>query len=401
MDASGVLHLAYNGFTGTGGGYPVRYGECHSNCNSASSWTFITAADTGGYGGDVRLALDPAGHPRLMFYYGLYGTMESQWRYASCNNNCAASPGNWTLGTAHTLPTSSSHYIASRHNFAIDKLGRPHLIYAGYEASANVTTYLTCAANCSTGEAAWTALVIDPNNQLVASVATTSTGAVRAIFTRGNSSLLSYRECDSGCGTDLSKWSVDQPLFYSAFGEIRIRVDAQDHPRIAWYQGNSGEPAAMATDNKLLYGFCNANCTTPAGWSAATIGLPAQDGKEGFELVLDSTGAPTLAYKQDTPSTLGIAFCVTQCNTATATWSAANMLETTESVAAQVAPPLPTNCTTTQTPRAFWYPGFQASLAVTSTGVAIVHQTKALRSCTNGGSLSDGPALIRVHVLPP
>jgi hypothetical protein len=398
IDSMGQVHYVYFGFTGNGQGYPVRYGLCPSNCKDPSRWSFVTVTDAGLFGSEVRLALDANGHPRITFQYAV-GTSGGEVRYAACDANCAQSASSWTVGTAHPFISGGNTYTHGRHNFAVDRNGRPHLIYASYEAGTNRTTYLTCSGNCVAGAAGWTSTLLDGMHQLLASVAVTPQGGVRAIFTgdgdMGN--LLSYRQCDSGCD-NIANWTADQPLYFSNGGQSRIRVDSAGKIRIAWYQGQSGVAAGMSSDNQLLYGGCDSSCTNPMSWVGVTVGTGSMDGQDGLDMDIDVSDTPAIAYRPVLGG-LGLALCTANCNSSP-TWTLTT-LETSDGIGAEVAPKLPV-CTTTQNPNpaASWAPGVQPSISVGGSTVVIGHAVQTLQQCKPSGTIQQGPQLARVHLLP-
>lgn len=400
VDSAGVIHAMYVNFTGAGSpGYPARYGECAGNCKNPASWTFVSVGDQGPLGSDMHLALDPSGHPRIVYlYYDGNGTTTA-W-FASCDSGCAQNASSWSLGQIMTF--SGNSYAPAHHNFTIDTNGRAHFFFAAYASLANVTTYVSCASNCTSGPSAWTVQPYDANNQRLISLVATANGGLKMMVSGGgaNNNIISYRECAGSC-ENLANWSADQPLYFAqSHYPVRMRVDAAGQLRVSWYQGQSGEPSAAGTDDMILYGGCNSNCTNYMNWVATTIaGLSAQDGKDGVDMDIDSTDTPVITYGLHGAGGLGLALCTGNCST-TPTWSLAT-LETTNSVGAETPPILPVCTTSTNpTPQAFWYPGTAPSVTVAGGNVAILNQVKTLQQCLPSGSVVDGPSVVRLHMLP-
>ena len=231
---------------------------------------------------------------------------------------------------------------------------------------------------------------------LIPSIATTPAGGVRAVFTFSNPPVLSYRECDADCGNAAS-WSADQPLFYSQSGAARLTSDAQGRLRMAWYQGVSGDPNAASTDNLVIYGWCDGTCTVPTNWGTSTVSLAAQDGMEGVDVQLDSSGAPAIAVRQ-VGGGLKVAFCDTGCTSTSGNWQTA-VVEDIGEVDAQTTPPLPA-CGTMETPVAFWNPGIAPAIAIHGGNVSIAHITELGQRCDpmgSNGPISTGALLVRLY----
>jgi len=180
-----------------------------------------------------------------------------------------------------------------------------------------------------------------------------------------------------------------------------MRLGASGELRAAWYQGLSNEPTAANTDEMILYGGCNSNCTNYMNWVAFSVsGLSPGDGKDGFDMDIDATDTPAIGYSLHGAGGLGVVLCTGNCSTSP-TWSAPATLETTDSVAADVAPVEPVcNSSANPTPSAFWYPGYEPALAIAGGNVAILNRVETLQKCLPGGQVGDGPSIVRVHLLP-
>ena len=408
VDANGVQHLVYFGFSGmTVNGstvYPVRYGECASNCGAASSWSFVTVANAGSFGGEARLGLDTSGHPRVMYQYvpALSSTVSS-WHYAECNANCATSASNWTDALVFDLKGNSS-YTPGFHNFAVDAGGGMHLIYAIYENGNNHTNYLECSSSCSNASN-WKSLLLNATDQDIASIAVTSTGGVRALFTSTSTKYLRYRECNTNCAASIANWgTADTPIYFANGTHSRIVIGPKGTLHIAWFQGNTSDPKSLPTINLMLYSYCNGTCTNDLNWVGSTVDLPVDDGKDGFDLAVDASGTPAIAYKMASGG-LGLNVCTANCtNPNTSVWKNSVNLETSDSVGAEILPP-PSSCTSPDTPlTSYWFPGYEPSIALVGTSaVAIAHRTTSTEACKNPTTLGitthDGPSLIRMRLV--
>src|SRR5207248_2260965 len=136
-----------------------------------------------------------------------------------------------------------------------------------------------------------------------------------------SAAVLEYTECDANC-TQAASWSAALALYYVSSENWAFTLDAQDRPRIAWNQGHTAIAGQEMSDEKIFYGWCDANCTTFASWNGFDVGLPAGPGQEGLALALDSTGAPVISYdNKPSPYALSLRVCTAGCNTASATWS--------------------------------------------------------------------------------
>ena len=230
VDANGGVHAAMSGFTPLTDTtiYPVYYGYCAADCAGAGSWAWTIVGQVGLGASDVagvRLALDPQGRPRIMWFYlaGPIGDDPGYWEYAECDDNCLEN-ASWTVVDVVTVNPVASP--GDGHYFALDHLGRPRFIYREIDAYAGRTGtyYRYCDADC-TEEGTWferrinTELLYDP------SLAFTSTGQPRIAYRTGDQ--LAYVESSNGGQT----WSGD--LFYTlgSGATFTLRLDAQNRPR--------------------------------------------------------------------------------------------------------------------------------------------------------------------------
>jgi hypothetical protein len=153
VDAAGIVHEANGAFGGVPGDYTwgkkVAYVEIDTNRETTQSRVLDLNVDE--YLGFLRLRVDAAGHPRL-----LYGTARSGWGndglldrmiYAWCDEDCAAQ-GAWS---AVELPVPGG--AAQAQDLVLDGSGAPHVAYS----SGNFGTlgYASCTSGCNTPRATW------------------------------------------------------------------------------------------------------------------------------------------------------------------------------------------------------------------------------------------------------
>src|SRR6266508_4897220 len=93
IDAAGGINVAYDAINADNTGvYPVYY----AFCASPSSWNAVNLGDHGSFGGYVQLALDSAGHPRLLWFDEVSFDQPGAYRYAFCAAQCTNS-AIWTV----------------------------------------------------------------------------------------------------------------------------------------------------------------------------------------------------------------------------------------------------------------------------------------------------------------
>jgi hypothetical protein len=382
-DRTSVLYAG--GGDGTSG-TPVRYGECSGNCGSAASWQFATLGSYGsaGLGGGPRLALDPNGHPRVVWYSQATVSGGGTLYYGECNAADCASLAAWNIQPLVGFDAGDSMTLLARNAFALDPSGHPRLLL---QDLLNGTFYGQCDASC-TQFANWTFnqfLVISAQ----ADLKFTASGHPRVAFENPAPNILNgqelyYAGCDSDCGNE-ANWpgvallAVNDNLADQPFA---LDLDSQDRPRIAFYDAAGGA-------HILGYAGCDASCTTPAAgtWHAFDTGLPAYSGYKGVALALDASDIPHLAYGASpdgiSDDSLDVAVCVDGCTTSP-TWQW-RTVATTQDI--PLAPPDPCGTGLSQ-----WQIGTSPDLALAASGPThAVFGTYAYFACITGHDNEGNP----------
>lgn len=386
IDAAGTRHLLYEQVLGQGAStIPFRYGECTANCGTAAGWKFASVGDRGIMGSYGKLALTAQGKPRIVWARSASVSDPYVLHFGSCDTDCT-NAANWTTGPFKTFGSSEYIYQNSGRNLAIDSAGRAHFIY-----SMNALFYVSCAGNC-TQESSWSAPVKLSDNPGRVSLATSGTG-LKVAYTTRFEQVLGYRTCDSACDQGTS-WSAQTTVYPSAEGHVSLRLDGQGRPRVLFNVNGGGSPQSSLS----LYTWCDANCGVPASWTTVTIGLADGDGKLGLDFAFHSDGAVSAAY-ESSDSKLSMVRCPASCQSLSGVWSRA-VLEDSDTVKAEVSPPLPMVCSSLNPPKqgyAYWYPGEETSAAVHPvTGkLEVAHRTYTLEKCGFGGNVTEGVTITR------
>lgn len=362
VDPNGGNHAAYAIYTGTDelGLQPATYAYCASQCQDKARWTFI---HLGEHVQDVRLALDPAGRPRLM----LFGPVSDptwprvRYQYAACNNGCT-NAANWTITTIATPiePVALREYNNNRY-FAIDPQGRPAFLYTDtLQNNHPGTFYLSCQSDCTKIQQ-WTETLLSEYLIDKPSLAFSANGQPRLAFgfTDENQDLyLAYAECNADC-TDRYQWYslLLNPIHGSA--RFNLQVDSAGKPRLGFYSGSYAYGAFQA--GSLYYLWCDQGCGSDAGnWFLFDSGAPSGSG-DGVDLALDKQDRPRMSF-QIGGEGLGYAWCDSNCETASAIWQIREVESQAE--LADNYEVLPTRRCTVST----WFNGERTSLALDPAG---------------------------------
>ncbi len=367
VDSAGGIHAGYAIFTGLDNGHrPAYYAYCPAHCTTPANWLRTRLSD---FVQDVRLALDPAGHPRMLFYTSNNPDLpdnDHEYQYAVCDSACTNS-ANWTvtiITTVNQIPGGRSYQ--NNRSFALDPWGRPAFIFT----DVGGITYAYCANACTDAANWFGAPLIDGQWPSKAGLAFTPTGDPRLVVDYFDADHVRTRLLFIGCDTLacasvrgrflITNTAAGLPASIGAEANFSLRIDTTGRPRIALYTGNIVTPPLQLTS--LHYLWCNSDCLNPNAetWSLVNLGLPAYQG-EGVDLALDPANRPRLAYEMGGAG-LGFAWCNTNCETAAPNWQR-QTIETTSAIITQYPSFPPYSC-----PIQTWFNGKRPSLALDAAG---------------------------------
>lgn len=356
IDGSGGIHMAYNAYGADGTGKtPAYYAYCDANCGSSSSWGIASFGDKVD---QVELALTKSGHPRMLLY-SHDASFDRLFQYAACDAACTNS-SNWRIANAATSTYVDAFlWDYSHFSFALDNLDRPRFVYRKYQGGA--AAYAFCDAPDCTQPGAWFETELAPTSYYFShpSLVFTTDGkprmAVGIAYPGQSSDLLFYVTCDSACD-QAGNW-LYLPLYDGGGAEFVLRLDSQNRPRLALYQG----APASGTAGFLFYAACDTACTNSANWQSTDINLPANSARAP-DLAFDAQGRPRIAYHDEANDVLGYAWCSVNCATENAGWQQTTA-EANSALTAEFDPPIPISCST-----GYWYSGDHPSLALNSSG---------------------------------
>lgn len=375
-DSRGGLHVAF-GLLGhydqAEGGY-ASYAYCAGACTQKENWRYLHL----GQSSEVRLLLDPAGHPRLLLavpgdVVGMF--QHVSYQYGACNTACTEA-AHWTFTTVANVIDSIA-WVGGRedennHYFALDPQGRPAFLYTRFDPDDPYTGYLDYRA-CVVANAAgctqagnWSTTVLAHNSfPQNPSFVFTQAGQPRLALqvSTGLESSLWYAACDQNC-TNAGNWSwtgISATSYYETV-TFSLRVDSQGRPRMAFYSGTFNQSPSPFADDLLYYLWCDQACANgdAGNWHGVSIGLPTLSGHD-VEMALDGQNRPRLVYT-DRYSGLGYSWCNETCESTNTTWHHA-VAETSASLSDDFEV-LPIRRCTIST----WFTGVRPTLALDSQG---------------------------------
>jgi hypothetical protein len=369
-DHAGGLHVAFAAYgPDTGGKEPAHYAFCAANCDSAANWAVVDIGDGSSHVSKVQLALTPDGHPRLLILGTDAGFMP-QFQYAECDTGCT-SAANWHLttlvGITYVDPTVFDY---PQHSFALDHLGRPRFIY--YDDNGSIhrgSFYAFCDTGCTT-KTNWFELLLSPDLFDSPSLTFTSSGQPRlaTVIFGGlpQSGQLGYFECNTACEANALNW-LGSFLAQRGSGHATwaLRLDSQNRPRLAFFQGDLGG----GQGNALGYLWCDTGCEDSAHWGVTTPTLTpgVNTDSADADLAFDGQDRPHLSYRTGSPDFgLAHAWCDANCQSSSGTWHG-ELLESANTLDTERPLPPDPPCTTTN-----WFGGFRSSLALDSGGNPLV-----------------------------
>jgi hypothetical protein len=362
VDSRDGVHVVYAIYTGTNelGQQPATYAYCTAQCGDKANWSFTHIGEAVL---DARIALDPAGKPRLM----LFGPVDDliwprvRYQYATCGSGCTNS-ANWTLTTIATpIESTATREYNNNHYFALDKQGRPAFIYTDtIQNNHPGTFYMSCQINCSDANQ-WTETALTTGAPFdKVSLAFSPNGQPRLAFGFNDADddlYLSFAQCDANC-IDGANWSGTTLVQIHGSTKFNLAVDSNGRPRLGVYTGSYAY--APFQPQKLLYLWCDTACAAVQNWSFDDTGLPFGTG-DGVDLVLDGLNRPRMSFETSAQG-LGLAWCNTNCESDGAGWQSQEV-ESQASLADNYEV-LPIRRCTVST----WFNGQRSSLALDSTG---------------------------------
>jgi hypothetical protein len=267
-----VMLYSYLGSGPTDGGTPkeYRYAACDATCDHKASWTITPIAQSIMYDADragrsnAYFALDRQGRPGFVYAdtsdHDDHGGTFLDWCRAPAPSDC-------TDASAWQEITLASTYLLADAVLSFAPDGGPRVMgdYVSTDEGVDTLVYAECDPTCASGGATrlpfggggWDSLSLQLNHQ----------GRPRAVFFTGNSggnSVLepfhtAYLWCDSGC-TQPGHWSSADLHTSPGHGwNVDLALDASDHPRFVYQQGDVGPG----------YAWCDAACEgTDATWHA-------------------------------------------------------------------------------------------------------------------------------------
>jgi len=360
VDAQGGIHAAYAIYTGTDQGkQPAIYAYCPGNPASRADWTFVRLGESVQ---DVRLALDPAGHPRLL----LFGpkpdpdsTFRVQYQYAACDSGWT-NAANWTITTLATpIEAIATREYDNNRYFAISRQGKAAFVYTDTSNNNHPGTfYMSCSAG-HTNAANWTETTLTSSfNFDKPSLAFSPDGRPRLAFGLfyDDELYLTYAECN-GEDTNPTDWSMTLLSKIHGSAMYNLQSDGNGNPRLALSSGSYA--SAPFTDHQLYYLWCNHEATASAtNWSFNNVGLFLTSGT--VDLALDAQGRPHLSYL--VAEGLGYAWCNTGAESDSAIWQR-RIVESNASLAGNYEV-LPINTCSASA----WINGQRSSLALDAAG---------------------------------
>ncbi len=357
VDSQYGIHVVYAIYTWTDeqGQKPATYAFCADQCGDKTNWSYTRIGDAVQ---DARIALTPAGKPRLILYGPVYDPTwpRMRYQYAACDSACTNS-ASWTITTLATPiePTATREYNNNRY-FAMDRQGHPAFVYTDTSQNNHPGTfYMSCQTSC-TDAAQWTETTLTTGALLdKVSLAFSPGGQPRlafGFFDENSDLYLSYSQCDADC-TDGANWFWMTLVRIHGSAKFNLAVDSDSNPRLGVYSGsyayNPFEP------QKLYYLWCDADCPGH-GWYFADTGMPFATG-DGVDLALNGQDRPRMSFETSGQG-LGYAWCDANCESDSADWQSQEV-ETQASLADNYEV-LPIHRCTVST----WFNGQRSSLAL-------------------------------------
>lgn len=294
VDAQGNTHTIYPAYA-RGGAY---YAFCGAGCTGPET-TKVVKFDTDGTVANAMIALDGAGHPRVLL------SSYSKIYYGTCDADCGER-ASWKI---EPIFDHSAEREVSGEAFALDPKGHPRFLMHTYRAYLGIgqkepdTRYVTCEADCTT-PGKWTSSSIAKDIWQMSHLRFDANGTAHVTtateVTNGDTKKLmaAYLECRADCTTeDAWKGIGLGEVYTSEYDVVSIKptlsmaLTKAGAPRVAYLGKNE------AGKKQLVYMGCEQDCSTDH-WKA--IGLGEHEKlSAGLDLALDANDHPRLAYTLD------------------------------------------------------------------------------------------------------
>ncbi|UCC88327.1 MAG: hypothetical protein JSV81_03195, partial [Anaerolineales bacterium] len=243
VDSAGGIHVGYALYTGLDNGQrPAYYAYCAVNCASLANWSLTRLSN---YIQDVRLALDPSGHPRMLLYTSSDPNLGDayEYQYATCDGGCTNSV-NWTITDLVTVSLISGRrsYQNNRY-FALDPQGRPAFVFSDNDG----TFYAYCSSFCTNSANWYRGLIVSNQWPSKAALTFTPAGDPRLLIDYYDSenirTRLLYIGCDTlACNNSRGRFLINDVAVSIGDAYFSLRMDSNGQPRIALYTGEVVTP---------------------------------------------------------------------------------------------------------------------------------------------------------------
>lgn len=358
------LQAAFIGF-GTGNGNTLYYAACsNDSCERSADWRTVSLKLPQAL--KAQLALTPDGKPRILGAgWSPAQANGTDYYFAQCDQDCL-NADNWRIGKiASTADGVMSNLYRDRlpeRTFAIDENGNPRFMVSdsnyAVEPDHYGGFYLSCDGDC-TNSSSWTetnlANQVGYNSESFSYpvLALSPGGGARVIASvyafdeKGNDleDGLYYYECDESCQSR-ANWKrtrvISQGNGSYPNPTWSMEVTSDGRPRVALFTGYGADIEGL--DRKLLYIYCDDDCTKPEGenWFGYPLGLGDSIG-ESPDIKLDAAGLPHIAFTTKNFE-IGYASCTAGCEDSnSASWTS-DFAERSAAAAADRPTAIPYTC---------------------------------------------------------
>lgn len=273
-DGAGRIHLVSASAVPNAMGLSlVRYGACASDCDSPSSWRFLTLDEGTFFDTQVKLAVEPGGRVHVALQ------KTASVVYVTCASDCAAGPSAWS-GAEIGLPMGyqAVSFPAGR-AFGLSATGKPRVILNANVGAGPEVFVLGCDGTCTDGDG-WNIDPLAGGKAIAASMAAGDPQQAVIALEQGFSVI--FAQCSMSCG-NAANWT-QMPLMRANTNFISLVRGAGGELHLAW------KSSLTVSTDETLYARCASGCAQAANWAVVTAD-PGENGRGGLDLAISSTGA--------------------------------------------------------------------------------------------------------------